>query len=62
MSKPLYFSSKRGSCDCCGKTRNLTFVCWTGIDTYACAECRGGDLDDDDLTDGELDEMFGDAP
>lgn len=31
-------------CDCCGKRRELT-RCWTscGIETYACAKCRGED-------------------
>lgn len=46
--RQLYFSSHRGSCDCCGKTGSLTFVNWAGMDTYACNQCRGAFEDDDE--------------
>lgn len=37
---------QRGECDCCGKRRLLS-RCWpSGIETYACDECRGESDDD----------------
>lgn len=34
-------------CDCCSKRRKLT-RCWvSGIETYACAECRGEGVEED---------------
>ena len=32
---------KTGQCDCCGKEAELTKLIAFGIDTAACAECRG---------------------
>ena len=28
-------------CDCCGKERKLTSLFYSGIETFACDECRG---------------------
>lgn len=36
-----------GECDACGKLRVLHHSIAYGIETSACAECIGGDLDDD---------------
>jgi hypothetical protein len=32
-------------CDCCGKRRRLSQVFFAGLETWACAECRGDDED-----------------
>jgi len=41
-----------GSCDCCGRLRRLS-QCWTttGLETWACAECRHMDEEEDDNVD-----------
>jgi hypothetical protein len=49
----LHAGEPFGACDCCGKHRPLS-RCWTGvgvsgIETWACDECRGGDGEDDDV-------------
>lgn len=37
-----------GDCDCCGKNRPLS-RCWaSGIETFACDECRGFEEEDDE--------------
>ena len=48
MIRPAYLQSRKGSCDCCGKTKTLRFVVWAGMDTWACDPCRGSETDDDD--------------
>lgn len=35
----------RGECDCCGKQGELARVWAYGIETFACARCRGDDED-----------------
>ena len=45
-----------GDCDCCGKFRTL-IQCWTttGLETWACAECRyETDLEDREDDDDEV--------
>ena len=44
---------KLGECDCCGDERPLRMVTAFGIDTAACAICRGG-------TEKDLEEEFAD--
>ncbi len=38
-----------GQCDCCNEQRPLS-QCWaSGVETWACDECRGDEGDDDDV-------------
>lgn len=36
-----------GQCDCCGKTRALARTWAYQIETWACVECSGNDMDSD---------------
>lgn len=38
----------KADCDCCGKCRRLSRVWAYGIETFACAECRGDEDDEGD--------------
>jgi len=42
-----------GECDCCGKRGRLNYVFAHGMDTWACAACRGSEPDEDDQDDAE---------
>jgi hypothetical protein len=35
-------------CDCCGKFRRVSQTWYNGLETWACAACRGDDEEDDD--------------
>lgn len=51
----MRFIDPRGYCDCCDKLAPLS-RCWAagGIETFACAECRGFEADAFDDDDDEL--------
>lgn len=53
-ARPTIYQSNHGSCDCCGKTRPLTFVIYVGMDTWTCDACRGVDTEDDSDVDAFL--------
>jgi hypothetical protein len=45
----------RGSCDCCNaQDVELSFCIVTGIETYACAKCRGIDEDEEMTIDDRI--------
>ena len=61
ISEDLSISHKLifGECDCCGTPNRVLHRCEvTGIETYACAICRNGELSDDiDDLEGEIESL-----
>jgi len=48
-----------GDCDCCSRRAKMLTQCWAagGVETWACAACRGVDDDEEEtLPDGETKE------
>ena len=47
-------SARWGGCDCCGREDvRLTQVWYLGMETWACAPCRGADMEDENMPEGQ---------
>ena len=48
MTSPDNENAHFGQCDCCGKTRAIARTWMYGrMETWACVECTGGNIDSD---------------